>query len=103
MLNPLNFITKFIKSSNQKELDRIKKIVAKVNSLEVTVKSLSDEDFPKKTIELKDKLNKGENIDALLPEAFALVREASKRTRNERHHDVQILCLLYTSPSPRDS
>ena len=91
MLNPLNFITKFIKSSNQKELDRIKKIVVKVNSLEATVKNLSDEDFPKKTIELKDRLNKGENIDALLPEAFALVREASKRTRNERHHDVQIL------------
>ena len=50
MLNPLNFITKFIKSSNQKELDRIKKIVVKVNSLEATVKKLSDEDFPKKTI-----------------------------------------------------
>ncbi len=91
MLNPLNFIKKFIKSSNQKELDRIKKIVIKVNSLEATVKNLGDEDFPKKTIELKDRLNKGENIDALLPEAFALVREASKRTRNERHHDVQIL------------
>ena len=91
MLNPLNFITKFIKSSNQKELDRINKIVVKVNSLEATIKNLSDEDFPKKTIELKDKLNKGENIDNLLPEAFALVREASKRTRNERHHDVQIL------------
>ena len=71
MLNPLNFITKFIKSSNQKELDRIKKIVVKVNSLEATIKNLSDEDFPKKTIELKDKLNKGENIDNLLPEAFA--------------------------------
>ena len=48
MLNPLNFITKFIKSSNQKELDRIKKIVVKVNSLEATVKNLKDEDFPKK-------------------------------------------------------
>ena len=48
MLNPLNFITKFIKSSNQKELDRIKKIVVKVNSLEAIVKNLSDEDFPKK-------------------------------------------------------
>ena len=67
MLNPLNFITKFIKSSNQKELDRIKKIVVKVNSLEATVKNLGDEDFPKKTIEFKDRLNKGENIDALLP------------------------------------
>ena len=50
MLNPLHFITKFIKSSNQKELDRINKIVVKVNSLEATVKNLRDEDFPKKTI-----------------------------------------------------
>ena len=63
MLNPLNFITKFIKSSNQKELDRINKIVVKVNSLEASIKKFSDEEFPKKTIELKKKLNKGENID----------------------------------------
>ena len=88
MLNPLNFIKKFIKSSNQKELDRINKIVVKVNSLEAAVKSLGDEEFPKKTMELKEKLNKGKNIDDLLPEAFALVREASKRTRKERHYDV---------------
>ena len=91
MLNPLNFLSKFIKSSNQKELDRIAKIVQKVNSYEAIIKEISDEDFPKKSIELKDKLNKGENINNLLPEAFALVREASKRTRNERHYDVQII------------
>ena len=48
MFNPLNFISKFIKSSNQKELDRINTIVVKVNSLETTVKNLSDDDFPKK-------------------------------------------------------
>ena len=52
MLNPLNFLSKFIKSSNQKELDRIAKIVEKVNSYESTVKDLADEEFPKKTIEL---------------------------------------------------
>ena len=91
MLNPLNFLSKFIKSSNQKELDRIAKIVEKVNSYEVVIKEISDEDFPKKTIELKEKLNEGKNINDLLPEAFALVREASKRTRNERHYDVQII------------
>ncbi|MDA7830926.1 preprotein translocase subunit SecA [Candidatus Pelagibacter sp.] len=91
MLNPLNFISKFIKSSNQKELDRIAKIVEKVNSFEVTIKDIVDEDFPKKTVELKKKLRDGANIDTLLPEAFALVREASKRTRNERHYDVQIV------------
>ena len=52
MLNPLNFITKFIKSSNQKELDRIKKIVVKVNFFDDAVKVLQEEDFPKKTAEL---------------------------------------------------
>ena len=56
MLNPLNFITKFIKSSNQKELDRISKIVEKVNSFEDIIKLMPDEEFPKKTIELKEKL-----------------------------------------------
>ena len=91
MLNPLNFLSKLIKSSNQKELDRIAKIVEKVNSFEVTIKDILDEDFPKKTIELKEKLNSGKDINELLPEAFALVREASKRTRNERHYDVQII------------
>ena len=91
MINPLNFISKFIKSSNQKELDRIAKIVEKVNSFEDTVNTISDIDFPKKTLELKKKLKQGENINELLPEAFALVREASKRTRKERHYDVQII------------
>ena len=91
MLNPLNFLSKFLKSSNQKELDKIAKIVEKVNSFEDSVKELSNEDFPKKTIELKNKLIQGADISSLLPEAFALVREASKRVRNERHYDVQIL------------
>ncbi|MDA7714002.1 preprotein translocase subunit SecA [Candidatus Pelagibacter sp.] len=91
MLNPLNFISKFIKSSNQKELDRIAKIVEKVNSFENIVKDIVNEDFPKKTIELKKRLSEGADINSLLPEAFALVREASKRTRNERHYDSQII------------
>ena len=90
MLNPLSFFTKFVKSSNQRELDRISKIVTKVNSLEEEVKKLTDSDFPKKTNELKDKIKKGETLDDILPEAFSMVREASKRIRNERHFDVQI-------------
>ena len=91
MLNPLNFISKFIKSSNQKELDRIAKIVERVNSFEVMVKEIADEEFPKKTLELREQLNGAKDIDDLLPQAFALVREASKRTRNERHYDVQTI------------
>ena len=91
MINPLNFISKFIKSSNQKELDRIARIVEKVNSFEDKINTISDIDFPKKTLELKKRLKQGENINELLPEAFALVREASKRTRKERHYDVQLI------------
>ena len=91
MLNPLSFLTKLIKSSNQRELDKISKIVKKVNSLEETIINLQSTDFPKKTIEFKDRIKKGQTLDEILPEAFALVREASKRVRNERHFDVQII------------
>ncbi|MDC3349030.1 preprotein translocase subunit SecA [Candidatus Pelagibacter sp.] len=91
MFNPLNLITKFIKSGNQKELDRIGKIVKTINSLEDEFKKLDDLDFPKKTQEYKEQIKQGKTLDELLPQAFALVREASKRTRNERHFDVQII------------
>ena len=91
MFNPLNLISKFIKSSNQRELDRLDKIVKEVNSREVYCQSLKDDEFPGKTLELKNKIKKGENINKLIPEAFALVREASKRVRGERHFDVQII------------
>ncbi len=91
MLNPLSFISKFIKSSNQRELDRIAKIVSKINSLEEVVKKLQDSDFPKKTLELKEQLQNEKTLDQILPEAFALVREASRRSRGERHYDVQLV------------
>ena len=91
MLNPLNFISKFIKSSNQKELDRIGKIVSKINSLEINIKKLGDDEFPKKTDEFREKIKQGVSLNEILPEAFALVREASRRTRNERHFDVQLI------------
>ena len=91
MLNPLSFISKFIKSSNQRELDRINNIVEKINALEELTKNLEDSEFPKKTIEFKEKIKQGKKLDEILPEAFAVVREASRRTRNERHFDVQII------------
>ena len=91
MLNPLNFISKFIKSGNQKELDQINKIVIIINNLEEKYRILKDDDFPKKTIELKKRIKNGETLDQILPDAFALVREASKRSRNERHFDVQLV------------
>ena len=91
MINPLSYISKFIKSTNQRELDRISKIVFKINSLEESVKNLENSDFPKKTVEFKEKIKSGISLDEILPEAFALVREASNRSRNERHFDVQLI------------
>ena len=78
MFNPLNLITKFIKSSNQKELDRISKIVKTINSLEDEFKKLEDLDFPKKTQEYKDQIKQGKTLDELLPQAFALVERLPK-------------------------
>ena len=91
MLNPLSFISKFIKSSNERELDKINKVVGKINDLEEATKILKDADFPKKTLEFKQEIKNGKNIDQILPQAFALVREASNRVRNERHFDVQLI------------
>ena len=91
MFNPLGFISKFVKSGNQKELDRISKIVKDINALEEKFENLADEDFPKKTLEFEKRIKNGEALDKILPEAFGLVREASKRSRNERHYDVQLI------------
>jgi len=91
MLNPLNFISKIFKSNNQRELDRISRIVRNINLLEESVKNLKDSDFPTKTSEFKEKIKNGSKTSDILPEAFALVREASRRKRNERHFDVQLI------------
>ena len=91
MLNPLSFISKIFKSSNQHEIDKIQYLLKKVNDLENEISSLKDKDFPEKTAELKSKLTIGGINDEIICEAFALVREASKRKRGERHFDVQIL------------
>ena len=80
MLNIGAFITKFIKNSSQRELDRLKFIVRKINDLEAKIKDIPSENFPKKTTELKTKIKNGNNLDDLLPEAFAYVREAARRT-----------------------
>ena len=91
MLNPLKFLSKIIKSSNQKELDRLNKITKKINDLEDQVKKLGDQTFPQKTKDLIEKIESGVSLDEILPEAFALVRESSRRVNNERHFDIQIM------------
>ena len=84
-------LNKIFKSSNQQELDKLRSLKDKINNLEVPTKNLKDDEFAKKTYEFRDQLKKGKKIDELLPESFALVREAARRTLGERHYDVQIL------------
>ena len=91
MLNPLKLLSKIIKSSNQKELDRLNKIAKKVNDLEDQIRKLEDKSFPLKTKDLIEKIENQVSLDKILPEAFALVREASRRINNERHFDIQIM------------
>ena len=91
MFNPLNLFSKIIKNSNQKELDRVQKVVDKINLLERETEEMEDSEFPNKTNNLIEKLKDGKKIEDILPEAFALVREASKRLNNERHFDVQLI------------
>jgi preprotein translocase subunit SecA len=79
---------------NQRELDRLSKIVDKINSLEPKIKKLKDGDFVKKTEELKKRLKKGEVIENILPEAFALAREASWRAIGLRLYDVQLQAAI---------
>ncbi len=76
---------------NAKKLKRYAKLVEQINALGPDMKKLSDEDFPKKTQEFKERLEKGETLDDLLPEAFAIVREAADRVIGERHYDVQLI------------
>jgi preprotein translocase subunit SecA len=77
--------------SNSKIVDRYQKMVDQINQLEADAKSLSDKDLKSKTQEFKDRLSGGETVDQLLPEAFAAVREASRRTLGLRHFDVQLM------------
>ena len=91
MLNPISFISRIFKSSNQNEIDKIKYLLNRINDLEKTISKLDDEEFPKKTKLLKSRLVDEPFNDEIICEAFALVREASRRQRGERHFDVQIL------------
>ena len=91
MLNPINLISKLFKSQNQKEIDRLKKIVSIINSKEEEYKKFNQEEFSKKTLEFKKRIKDGSSLNDILPEAFALVREAALRTLGERHYDVQLI------------
>ena len=87
----MSFLNKIFKSYSEKEVKRVMPLVEQINSLEESISKLSDEELRNKTNEFKERLANGETLDDLLPEAFAVVREASKRVLGLRHFDVQLI------------
>ena len=88
---PIQFLTKIFGSRNDRLLKTYRKTVARINGLESQFEQLSDAELQGKTAEFRQRLAQGEALDALLPEAFATVREASKRVMKMRHFDVQLV------------
>ncbi|MGB8711708.1 MAG: preprotein translocase subunit SecA [Onishia taeanensis] len=86
-----NILRKVVGSKNDREVKRFGKVVAKINAMEAEFEALDDASLRAKTIEFRERLAAGESLDALLPEAFAVVREASKRVMGMRHFDVQMI------------
>jgi preprotein translocase subunit SecA len=86
-----SLIKKIIGSKNERELRRIQPLVERVNQLEPEISPLTDDQLRGKTSEFKERIGRGESIDDILPEAFAVVRETAKRALGERHYDVQLI------------
>ncbi|NVK00770.1 MAG: preprotein translocase subunit SecA, partial [Oceanospirillaceae bacterium] len=86
-----NILKKLFGSKNDRELKRMGKVVKLINELEPSFEALSDEELKGKTLEFRERLEQGEDLDKILPEAFAACREASKRVMGMRHFDVQLI------------
>src|SRR4029079_384859 len=84
-------LAKVVGTQNERELKRLRPIVGEVGALEPTTQAFSDEQLRSKTIEFRERFANGETLEDLLPEAFAVVREAGKRVLNMRHFDVQLI------------
>ncbi|MBW1749900.1 MAG: preprotein translocase subunit SecA [Deltaproteobacteria bacterium] len=84
-------LTKVFGSKNDREIKELRKIVVKINNQEPSVEPLSDDELREKTVEFRERVAQGESLDALLPEAFAVCREAGKRVLGERLYDVQLI------------
>jgi preprotein translocase subunit SecA len=84
-------LSKIFGSSNSRKLKKLRRIVKKINEMEGSIESLSDADLGAKTAEFRERFDQGESLDSILPEAFAVVREASKRVMGMRHFDVQMI------------
>jgi preprotein translocase subunit SecA len=87
----LNALTKVFGSKNERDLKRIQPLVERINSHETEVQAMSDDQLRARTPKFKERIDQGESLDDLLPEAFATVREASLRTLKMRHFDVQLI------------
>ena len=85
----MGIFRKIFKSYSEKEVKRVMPIVDKINGLEEEISKLTDEQLKNKTNEFKEQLEEGKTLDDILPEAFAVVREASKRVLGMRHFDVK--------------
>jgi len=84
-------LAKVIGTQNEREIKRLKPLVAEIGALEPTIKALSDEQLREKTLEFRKRVADGATLDDLLVEAFAVVREAGRRVLNMRHFDVQLM------------
>ena len=87
----MSFLTKIFGSRNQRLIKQYQQTVRAINALEPAMEKLSDAELQAKTPEFKERLTKGETLDKLLPEAFAVCREASRRVLKMRHFDVQLI------------
>ena len=87
----MKFLDKVLRAGDGKRVKAVKSVVAPINSLEPHFESLSDSELQAKTPEFKERLEKGESLDNLMPEAFATVREAARRVVGQRHYDVQLM------------
>jgi len=84
-------VKKIFGSKNERELKRIQPLVLRINDIEPRIHPLNDDQLREKTGEFKERIERGESLDEVLPEAFAVVREAARRTLGERHYDVQLI------------
>jgi len=89
MINAI--LTKIVGSKNERTLKRLRPMLVGINALEPRLQALSDDDLSRKKVEFRQRIDQGESLDALLPEAFAVVREAGRRVLQMRHFDVQLL------------
>ena len=87
----MGFMSKLLSFGSDKDIKRYEKIVEKINGLEPDFVKMTDEELTGQTAKFRERYEAGETLDALLPEAFATVREASKRTLGMRHFDVQLI------------